>query len=435
MDKTVQTRPEPLRPITEKIGFRYSNLSALVFSIWPVGILLMHFKLAEPARFNVTIAVILCSVIVIYLLLTTKMHPLPLLLVHLVVAYALLLGLRATDHEEYFRSLAQLVNLAVVVQLAFSIPVLGRREMALSVRVFLWGSCAVAVLIILQCILLNLFGSYALMNPFGDFMVAGPGGLIYEPHPLAPLKRPNGLFSEPSVAGWIMGFAGAVALASPILCRRNYWYIGAICMTAAVLSFSLSGFINVAATLMIYVYVSTGSRSSKYPLMFLALILLGAVAWVFVDLQLYTRLYTMFDEGESVYFRFVAPLKLLADSLPEYPFGHPLGHIEYIATKSYMINWDEGVQTNIDNSFFFASYYLGILGVVASLWSIWAGVWMIIRRSAAALIVVIMLLALSQSGSLWSHGTVLVIGYSIILARFIRKREKEAPKRARLAWQ
>lgn len=426
----------PLQPPagTGRTRFRYTTAQVLAFTVWPIGILIMHFTLAEYAGFFITAAVIIGTVITLYLLLTTKIHPISLLVVHGVIGYALLLGFKSTDNVEYVRSLAQFINLTLVVLMAFTARLPGPNLMARSVRVLLWGAGAVGMLIILQAIFLNLFNSYFLLNPFGAFSMEGPGRVLYEPHPLAPLKRPNGLYSEPSVAGWVMAFSGAVALASPILCRKNYWYIAVICLTAAALTFSLSGFLNVSAILMIYVLSSSGSKRTRLPLIFLAVVLLGMVVWLFVDLKLYARLYTVFDEGQSVYFRFFAPLQLLADSLPEHPFGHPLGHTDYIAEKTYMVNWERGRQTNIDNSFFLFSFYLGIPGVLASLLVLWSGMRLVIRRSMAGLVVMAMLMALGETGSLWSHGMVLLIGYTIVLARFILWREKQAPKRARLAW-
>ena len=149
------------------------------------------------------------------------------------------------------------------------------------------------------------------------------------------------------------------------------------------------------------------------------------LGWITVTANITSRFGNFFVESTSSYYRLNAPLTLLSESLRDFPFGQPLGQVNYILSKPYMINWEYGSFVNIDNSFFMVSYYFGILGIIIFLIVVIITAQYFLKRSSAVLILVALLLALAETGALWSPNLVLLIGYSILLIRFIRTREQQ----------
>ena len=98
----------------------------------------------------------------------------------------------------------------------------GRGDAAGRSAVFCVLAAAAALVLIAQAISFNLLRDFRLAGLLGDFAPLGPGGEVYTPSPLAALPRANGLYSEPSVAGWFMTFAVALALAA----RRSAAILG-----------------------------------------------------------------------------------------------------------------------------------------------------------------------------------------------------------------
>jgi len=83
-----------------------------------------------------------------------------------------------------------------------------------------------------------------------------------------------------------------------------------------------------------------------------------------------------------------------------------------------MQNWSQGSQTNIDNSFFLVMYYFGLIGVALVLFVFLLLFKNLLKRKKTALVCLALCLALSQTGALWSHGVILLIGYSVLLCRY-----------------
>jgi hypothetical protein len=393
-------------------------LQALML-LWPFGLLMIHFSLFRIVNFEVTVAVLICTLIVLYLFISSKIKIGHLFVASGILIYALVPGFFAQNPTEYFRSLLLFTNLMMMMILSSGMSLPVHKVIERSVTLFLRLSFVVAIFVILQTITLNIFDTFILLNPFGPFSSPGPGGEVYEPSPLALLKRPNGIFSEPSVVGWFMTFATAVALSSPVLCTRTKWLTAFACAVAAISSLSMSGFINIGLLSLVYLYIN---RTWDKVRMVTTSIILGMILMMtilFISLGLSNRFSNLFIEGTSAYYRVTAPMMLLSDSLPEYPFGHPLGQTDYIEPKDYMVNWAKGSTTNIDNSFFMVSFYFGILGIYISFILLSYSAFLILKRSLASLIVVSIVLALSETGALWGHSCVIIIGYSIILIRFI----------------
>jgi len=401
-----------------------------LMAIWPMGLVFMQFCLFRIDTFEFSIGTTVCLIVIIYL--TANLRIKSLNIMHLSIAflccffiYTLILCSFAENLTEFLKSFIQVCNLLLVIILCFQIQLPHPKLIEHSASIFLILCMAVALLVIAQFVLLNGFDSYAIMKIYGPFSPLGPGYLIYEPNPLSFIKRPNGVFSEPSVAGWFLSFGVSVAVASPILREKNGRFSAAICGIGAIATLSISAIINIAVLSLVSLWIKSKRKKKKYIHVGLVLVVFIALGWVIVTANITSRFGNIFVESTSSYYRLNAPLTLLSESLKEFPFGHPLGQVNYILSKPYMINWKYGSFVNIDNSFFMVSYYFGIFGVIMSLIVAFIAVYFFLKRSNAVLILVALLLALAETGSLWSPNIALLIGYSILLIRFIRIREQQ----------
>ena len=392
---------------------------------WPIGLVLMHFCLFRIDSFEFTIGTAACLAVVVYLSATVKIASLRTMHLSIVflccfLIYTLLLCISAIDFTEFMESFLQVCILVLILTLCLHIQLPHPKILERSAKLFLALCVSVSLLVIFQFVLLNFFDSYALMNLYGPFSPMGPGYAVYEPHPLSLIRRPNGVFSEPSVAGWFLVLAVSVAIASPNLRKKESYYSAIICGTGAIATLSLSAIINILILSLVSLWVKSKDAKKFYSHAGLILLLFIFLGWVIIEANILNRLGNFHVEGTSIYYRLNAPLTLLLESIREFPFGHPLGQDKYILSKHYMINWKFGSFTNIDNSFLLISYYFGILGVAASMIVISVAAYLVLNRSNSALILVALLLALAETGALWSPNIVLLIGYSIILIRFIR---------------
>lgn len=402
---------------------RKKAIPSVILNFWPVGIVLMNFQLFNVAGFNFTVGTL------VYLLLSTYLglvHQLKvklrdILIAHGLVFLSLALGFWASDVTEYFKSFGQLYIMLLFIILVSSIHFRELVFLPYSVKIFFYVAIVAGAYLILQFILMNFFGDYSLLNPFGKFTFTAPGSEPYSVSPLASIKRPNAFFYEPSVAGGFFTFSLAIALSSPFTSNRLRRLTILICSAATVLTFSLSGIFNLFIIFLLSVYISSNKKRGTLLLwsilgVTIAIFLLTGWGYLLLD-----RLLNINIEGTSAYYRVVAPTKLLADSLKEFPFGHPLGQVEYIETKEYMVNWEFGSNTNIDNSFFFASYYFGLFGALGSMAIFGLLLRSVLLRRQSAIMLMALLLLLGQTGALWSPNTVLIIGFSIIMIKYLEK--------------
>ena len=332
------------------------------------------------------------------------------------MTWSVIVGLATVDVGEFARSFVLLVNLLYVLMLASSLPLDGR-ELRRAIELFLKGAAAIGLLAALQFAEMNLLGSQHLLNPFGPFTMPGPGGVPYSPHPLSPLKRPNALFYEPSVLGWFSGSALALALSTMHHDSRARTTQATIIAMGALASCSMTGFLSTCVVLLLYVFVTSRTRVPMW-----TKVTVAAGALIFIPPALgIADLASRFDEiqvpGSSGYYRLVAPVYLLSDSLRDLPLGYPLGHVEYIATKQYMMNWEGGSQTNLDNSFFLLSFYFGLAGLTLTAAYLIRLARSVYTRRPSCLLEAAVTLGLAATGALWAPWMALFLAFTIVCGR------------------
>ena len=400
--------------------------------LWPISLVLMQLTLLHLEDFHLTLAVVTCHLMQLHLVMLywVKRPSEAQVTVTLgVILYTLVLGLFAWDAAEFGRSLAQVLNLAAMVLICLNARLEHRNEVRRSVAVFCVVAAAAGLFIIAQALAFNLWRDFQLANLLGPFAPLGPGDEVYEPSELAVLPRANGFYSEPSVAGWFMSFAAALALAA----RRLYPVLSTltalICTLAAMATLSLTGVLGPAVVLAGYVLFVRDRLGVKLFWLVLAGSGIGFAIHYAHQLGILARFDNLDLPGTSIYYRLNAPYTLVSESLVRFPLGYPLGQTDFIESRRYFINWEHGSQTNIDNTLFTIVFYFGLLGILFNAtYLLQAARYLLLKRHAVGLIMVSLLIGLATTGAGWAHHFVLMIGYAIVVGRYLRAVRPAAPR-------
>ncbi len=376
----------------------------------------MQAALVRFGKTDITLASLVAVLVFVPLLITVRIPNTCVVLCLGFLAGLLASGISSSEPREFFASYVQIAGFIGAVVISLFVPV--TRSFATSLKWLLFVSTCAAALIIVQAIFWNLFNSSLLTAPLGPLAPLGPGYEVYVPHPASPLKRPNGFFSEPSVAAWFMSFAYALSLSSRTIFRHSMLHT-ALFAIAAIATMTLSGVINVAVISLAAIWLN---YRRLWRLGVIALLggsmLLSLVGGVLLEL-IGRRAQEVFVEGTSTYYRVTAPTLLLKDSLYHYPFGHLLGGTGFIESKSFMVNWVRGATTNIDNSFFLIAYYFGLPGVLLGAGVLAYVFFVLASRREGALIALALVLAFSETGALWAPHMALIAGYGICVLRWL----------------
>jgi hypothetical protein len=416
-------------PAVPKLRFEYWPIVWL----WPLSLVMMQLTLLRLDVFSITLAVVICHLMQLHVLMfywVNRPSDRQVVVALGVLAYTLLLGLFARDALEYARSLAHILNLLAMVLICLNARSESSHEIRRSVAVFCAAAAFAGLMIIAQAVSFNLLGDFRLANLLGPLASYGPGDEIYAVTPGASLPRANGFYSEPSVAGWFMTFATALALAARRLYPLLTTLAAMICAAAAMATLSLTGVLG--ATIVLAGYVLFVRDRLAFKLLWLALAGSGAgfalyMAW---QLGILDRFQHIDLPGSSIYFRLNAPFTLIQESLARFPLGYPLGQTDFIESRDYYINWTEGSQTNIDNTLFKVVFYFGLLGILFNAsYLLQMAEFLLLKRHAVGLIMLSLLIGLSTTGAGWAHHFVLMIGYAILVGRYLRRQQALAPRR------
>lgn len=399
-----------------------------IYIIWPFGLIFMHFCLFRIDTFEFSIGTGVCLTIAIYLAFNIQVYSIKKFYIAISIIcfffiYTFIFFSFAENIDEFFKSLIQIILLSFIILTCSHIKLPHPKYIDCSINIFLALSTMISLIVMAQFISLNFFDSYALTNIYGPFSPLGPGYMVYEPHPMSFVRRPNGIFSEPSVAGWFLVYGVSVSIVTSTLRKKNGYLTTFICGIGSIATLSISAIINIVIVSLISIWVKSNKIEKFYFNTIIVAVIIIALGWVTVKANITSRFGNIFEEGTSIYYRLNAPLSLLSESLIEHPFGHPIGQVDYILSKPYMINWKYGSSTNIDNSFFMISYYYGFMGVFFTFFVFYIAIRLFFQKSHSAIILISLLLSLAETGSLWSPNLVLLIGYSIILIRHIRSIE------------
>jgi hypothetical protein len=402
-----------------------------VIWLWPISLVLMQATLIEIGDFAITVAVIACHLLQLHLVMLYWLHRPPhwqITIALVILAVSLVAGAFARDLPEFVRSFAHVTNSVLMVLICLNVRIGAGEEVGRSFALFCLLASAVALVIAVQAISFNLLRDFRLAGLLGALAPAGPGGEIYAPSPYAALPRANGLYSEPSVAGWFMTFAAALALAARPFRPALGTLTAATCSLGAMATLSLTGILGPALVWAGYLLlVRDGWRFKAISGLIAGSGIVAALHQAH-ELGILSRFAHLNTPGTSIYFRLSAPYRLIGESLERYPFGYPLGQTEFIASRHYYINWEQGSQTNVDNTLLMIVFYFGLLGILCNAaYLLKAAQFLVLKRHPVGLIMLSLLIAASTTGAGWAHHFVLMIGYAIVVGRWLYARRPLEP--------
>lgn len=286
-----------------------------------------------------------------------------------VILWCIVKVLVSDDLGESLKSVIQIAFMSI-----FLIITVGWRDRFVDRELFSRVACALltahAVLLVTQFILLNYFSEYVLQNLYGPFSPLGPlAGLRdlpgpYLPSVLAPLKRPNGLFSEPSVAAAYTVFALACLVPAATISHGRKLMMGTLLVAGSLATFALTGWSMVVLFGLAWVLTRRDRLTLRQLLVAViaALLVLTAI-WTFGASYLSERVSRFGEEHGSIYVRFVGPARALVEILSEYPQGLPINDPTILRSKFYLVDYAGRRFTNLDNFYFWITVYLGLPGV------------------------------------------------------------------------
>ena len=393
---------------------------------WPLSLAAMQLTLVRIGDFQVTWAVIACHGLQLYLVTfywLRRPSDRQMLIGLGILLYALVVGLSATEAGEFWKSLAHIVNLLLMLAICRNARLEAGDEIARSLAVFVTVMSAVGLLIIAQAVSFNLYHDFTLAGLLGPLAPLGPGNEVYLPAIESRLPRANGLYAEPSVAGWLMTFAAALALAARPIHPWRATLAAAVCLLAAIATLSLTGILGAAIVALAYILFVRDRLAFKLVWAAITGVVVLTALHVAHDLGILDRFRHFDTPGTSIYFRLNAPSRLIVDSMAEQPFGHAVGQTAFIAKQAYYINWDRGSQTDIDNTPLLIVFYFGLLGVLVNAAYLLAlGRFLLLKRHAIGLVMLALLIAFVTTGAGWAHDFALLLGYAMICGRHLLAR-------------
>jgi len=347
-------------------------------------------------------------------------------------------ALKIPGSEHLDESLASIAQIALVG--AFLVVALGQKVfLAEDEFASLLGylMAAHAVLLIAQFVMLNSLDSYSLQNPYGSLSPDGPLGERgferepYLPHWRAELKRPNGLFSEPSVAAAMSAFAAAVVLSGRSVKGTKKLVLCALLFIGTFVTFAFTGWLMIVALGAAMVLFS---RRLSFGLKLASLVLTVAFVGALPALggeYLLNRIEATQASGGSTYVRLIGPTLLTLDVLQQNPFGLPLNDPTFIASRDYMVDYAGRTFTTIDNFYLWVAVYFGVPGLFACLWFLWKVWGSLRRRRERALPLMVMAIFAGATGAAYNALFILPLAAAIAMVQDPAQRPDRGRRRPR----
>jgi len=332
-----------------------------------VSVILIHFVIARPFGFPLTIVPF---VIIIFVLLHFKHAVLSLRTIFLwfgliiwpfiiLLAYAAVGGV--TDYDDYFRTyLLWLFSVSIILACARN-----RIKRAVNYsRGLLIAFGVVAAYATAQIIGVERFGVKFLNILFG---VSKHSYMAYAYDEAALLgnihfARAPGFYLEPSFCAFVV-----FSLLSALMLTRQPGHVKLGLLMLGLVSMWIIG--SASGILIMIVLTTLGvvsllkTRAAK-----LLLLVTGGLLSIPVALVcLGSRLAEISIEGSSGYWRLIAPLTILKDVFVNYPLGVPFGQIEsFLAPMG--LQHGGGIGTSIDNGMYCLAFYFGWCAVFFISW-------------------------------------------------------------------
>lgn len=255
---------------------------------------------------------------------------------------------------EYLSSYALFVICLAVLWFAAFSPI--RRSTEPLVRAVFWVLVIVTVFCGLQVGLVYAAGDTSLYNPFGPFQYLYQAKADQLTRP--PLKRAHGFYLEPSFAAQVVIYLCTVCL----MARYRVALVFGLMGCALFFIQSRGGIVAGMGLALVYIW-ARDSAAAKWPLI-LAVLFGGGLAVGMASYSLVEALSgkasalvaEVGTEDASGYIRLVLGALVLANELPDHPFGLPFGSIGYYVEKNF-----PGAPL-FTNNIYTLGFYFGIFG-------------------------------------------------------------------------
>lgn len=404
-------------------GAQTGQLADIVTPVLALGCLFANFAVAYLGSYALNGSFFaLAASATLTLVMVGRVPQWPLLAVAIVVAIVAIKAIGTENVEESAKSGVQIIAAALCLCI-FSV----RRGNLVHREGFavLFGRLMTlhAVLLIAQCIALNIFGSFALQNPFGPFSTIGPvGELGALPGPYLPyddgVMRPNGVYSEPSVAAAYTVFALACVLSATTLRSAQKIAMSVVLAAGAFATFALTGWAMLGGVLVCFMLFGGRGMKSRHRLGFYGLALLAVVAAACVGgSYLLDRVDGADEIGGSIYIRFTGPFMLIGEVLNNGLLGLPINDPTFLLTRDYLIDFAGRQFSTLDNFYVWLIVYFGLAGLGFILWCL-LRLWRALRtKGNLALPLVAMALFAAATGAGYNGVFILPLAVALSIVR------------------
>lgn len=217
----------------------------------------------------------------------------------------------------------------------------------------------IVIFSILQVLMLRIFNSALLYNPFGVFTYFSQYSLDNVFSLTGP--RAYGLFLEPSYNAFIMFF-----LMSSILINLNSKYRFYTCILGSVGILFTASASGILLTFILFFLLAWMTIIRNNIVRVFLLMFVPFLFFLMIPEELMIRLNEVNLEGTSGYWRLVAPIRIIYEAISVLPIGLPFGQInEFVYNLGIYHGGQKG--TSLDNGFAVLFFYFGLFAFVFAL--------------------------------------------------------------------
>ena len=222
-----------------------------------------------------------------------------------------------------------------------------------------------------QFIEFTFFGSFYLLNTFGQFTHPGPqgqmieqlgGSAAYTPSIWTLWPRPNSTFSEPSVLAMILTISLNFYLWIYSGAKRNLFI--ALSIFSIISTLTATGIVMLSLSLLIYFNEVVKIRALPKFLTLASLFFI--ITLIIFQLGYFDRLYELNSPGKSGHTRITGPIQIILSSLYDNPVGLPAGNNLIIENSDVLKDGFGRTIGRFDNTYYFLIYYFGFFGLIFS---------------------------------------------------------------------
>ncbi len=339
-----------------------ANQRGLLISV-ACGVLLLNFAPFRLFGYPVTVAPIASLVIYFICFRVSRTHRSSIIIIALFLSISAVKVLvdeitHSISISEYAKTFALITLYVFLTALTVAGPIKKFTcEAGTLQRLFDYLSAAIISIAVLQRLHYYMFSDVTVFNVWGEHQISGQS-YVLNAISFGAFKATS-LYFEPAYCALVLFslYTCSSMISPPSLRKTALYFLGFIFIG------SLSGLISFLAITYIKSIYPSSARANKalflkrlIPTVFASIILLP-IAFIYFG----NRALEYSEAGSSTHYRLVAPLEVVSDVVTNHPLGMPLGSIESVMQKSFLLNGSEFGST-LDNGWYVLLFYYGWLG-------------------------------------------------------------------------